>query len=558
MAFVKNRLPDWLPGLFLVLLGLLIFLPAVWNWPLIRAEGMYALIPKEMLASGDWLTPTLNGTRYLDKPPLLYWVNLLAYQIFGVSDRAARLPTLCISLGEVWFTYLIGRRLFAARSAWLGQFVLLTCVGFFTLHLQILTDHLVTLALMAAVCVLVYAEDQPSWRWSVLFMICLAVGFMSKGFIGLAFPLLILVGYAWYRRDPRLLKLALDPRGWLVFLVLTVPWFIAMEQANPGFWRHHLLNEQILRFLGRREPPDINPFPLAGFWLFLFIWLLPWGLLLPEALYRFWRQTTWPDTSRRARLLLLWAAIIMGFFSLSSSRIEYYSLPALPPLALIVGWRLDQYLRSDRDHSLPLALLVLGLLGLALLMLLPYLEQLCAANRREFYGMFPLLFPVARQVSLIVPILAFGGVILGWRRPALGLSFYGVLALVLLFFTWKSLVALAPLFSDKIPGEYIRRQAGPGDLVIMEAIEEFEYGASLAFYSSRPLLMVQRHGLPQFPYPVPSRENYLISPAGLRERWQGQARVFLLVDDVIAPEPCLQESQVVLKLPGKRLFGNRP
>ena len=558
MARLSPRLAAWLPELSLAVLGLLIFLPAVWNWPLIRAEGMYALIPKEMLTSGHWLMPTLNGTRYLDKPPLYYWVNLAAYYLFGVSDRVARLPTLGICLGEVWLTYLIGRRLLTTRAAWLGGVVLLTSIGFFTLHLQLLTDHLVTLALVAAVAVVVYAGDHPTWPWSVLFMVCLAVGFMSKGFIGLAFPLLILAGYAWYRHQPRLLTLALDPRGWLVFLVLTLPWFIAMEHAQPGFWRFHIMNEQILRFLGRREPPDITPFPLPGFWLFLFIWLLPWGLLLPYALFRFWRQTAWPDHARRGRLLLLWAAVIVGFFSLSSSRIEYYSLPALPPLALIIGWSLSQSLDAPRGRAMPIALLCLGCLGLALLVLLPYLEQVCAANRREFFGMFPLLKPVARQVSFWVPVLAFGGVILGWRRPRVALSFYGALALVLLFFTWQSLTALSPLFSDKIAGDYIRQQAGPDDVVVMEAIEEFEYGASLAFYSGRPILMVQRQGLPRFPYPVPSFENYLISPAGLKERWQGPHRVFLLVDDVIPPEAFWQTGKMDLQLPGKRLLQSRP
>jgi hypothetical protein len=558
MAAVKTRLPDWLPGLSLVLLGLLVFLPAIWDWPLIRTDGMYALIPKEMLASGHWLTPTLNGARYLDKPPLFYWANLLGYQLFGVSDRVARLPTLLICLGEVWLTYLVGRRLLTTLSAWLGGVVLLTSVGFFTLHLQLLTDHLVTLSLLAAVCVLVYAEDHPSWPWAVLFMVALAAGFLSKGFIALIFPFLILAGYAWYRRQPRLLTLATDPRGWLVFLVLTVPWFIAMEQAYPGFLRHQVLNEQILRFLGRREPPDITPFSLAGFWLFLFIWLLPWGLLLPEALYRFWRTTARPDHARRGRLLLLWAAIIMGFYSLSSSRVEYYSLPALPALALIVGWRLAQSLKTSRDRSLPVALVLLGLLGLALLVLLPQLEKICVANRREFFGMFMLIQPVARQVSFWVPLVAFGGAIFGWRRPGAALAFYNGLAFILLFFTWKTLMALSPLLSDKIPGEYLRREAGPHDLVIMEAIEEFEYGASLAFYSGHHILMVQRRGLPQFPYPVPAAENYLITPEGLRERWTGPHRVFLLVDDVTTPEPFWEKSQIALELPGKRLLKSRP
>ncbi len=558
MAYVKSRLPDWLPGLSLILLGLLLYLPGIWDWPLSRAEAMYALIPKEMFELGQWLTPTLNGTRYLDKPPLFYWVNLLAYHLFGVSDRVARLPTLLIGLGEVWFTYLIGRRLLGTRPAWLGGFVLLTSVGFFTLHLQLLTDHLVTLGLMAAMCVLVYAEDHPSWRWALLFQVSLAVGFLSKGFIGLVFPLLILAGYAWFQRQPRLLLLASDPRGWLVFLGLTIPWFLVMEQKHPGFLQHHIVNEQILRFFGQRQPPDITPFPLPGFWLFLFLWLLPWGLLLPEGLYRFWQETASPEGARRGRLLLLWAAIIMGFFSVSSTRIEYYSLPALPPLALVLGWRLSRSLEASRDRSLLLALFLLGLLGLALLALLPYLEQLCAANRREFYGMFPLIQPVARQASFWVPVLALGGVVLGWRRPILAVSVYCMMALTLLFFTWKTLMILSPLLSDKLPGQYVRREAGPHDLVVMEAIEEFEYGASLAFYSGHPILMVQRQGLPQFPYPVPSQENYLITPEALQQRWQGPARVFVLVDNVIQPEPFLQKGQVALKLPGKSLWRNRP
>ena len=558
MAPVKPRPFPWPCGLCLVLLGLFLYLPALWNWPLSRSEAMYALIPKEMFESGNWLTPTLNGVPYLDKPPLLYWLNLLFFALWGVSDRAARLATLALGLGEIGLTYLIGRRLLGERPAWLGGFVLLTAVGFFTLHLQILTDHLITLGLLAAVAVLVYAGDRPTWRGAVLFQVALAVGFLSKGLIGLAFPLLILALYAWFRRRAGLLTLALDLRGWVVFLLLTIPWFWAMEQAYPGFLKHHLLNEQVLRFFGKRYPPDIIPFPLGGFWLFLFIWLLPWGLLLPESLYRFWRETRAPEAARRGRLLLLWAAVIMGFFSLSASRIEYYSLPALPALALIIGWRLEKSLETLRDRALPLALLVLGFLGLALGVLLPFLEQLCAANRREFFGMFPLLQPVARQVGLWVPLLAFGGAAAGWRRPAAALTALGLLGLTLLLFTWKTLNVLSPLLSDQLPGECIRRHAGREDTVVMEAIEEFEYGSSLAFYSGRRILMVQRRGLPKFPYPVPPEENYLITPEDLRRLWEASGRVFVLIDDVVPPPPFLEKGEVLMRLPGKRLISNRP
>ncbi len=137
-------------GYTLMLACLALYLPLIWQVPLIRAEAMYALIPKEMLASGSWLTPTLNGVPYLDKPHLIYWLTLPAYKIFGVSDWAARLPLLALTLGEVWITYLIGRRLLGEKAAWLGGFALLTSIGFFILHLQLLADHLVTLSLAAA------------------------------------------------------------------------------------------------------------------------------------------------------------------------------------------------------------------------------------------------------------------------------------------------------------------------------------------------------------------------------------------------------------------------
>ena len=554
----------WLVGAFWFFLTGALFFSAVRDLPLIRSEAMYALVPKEMGEAGTWLTPTLNGARYLDKPPLLYWVNLLAYKLGGVSETTARIPTLMAAAGEVGLTYLVGIEVLGPRPAFWGSLVLLTSVGFFALHLQLLTDHLVTLSLLVALYVMLLTEGRlasgrPAGSQPVFFQMALAAGFLSKGLIGLVFPLMILAGYSGLRRNAGLLSLVLNPRGWLVFLLLSLPWLGAMEYHHPGFLRHHILNEQILRFLGERQPPDINSFSLGGFWLFLFLWLLPWGLLLPEALYCYVREA-WRSSLAFGRegLMPLWAAVVLLFFSLSSSRIEYYSLPALPPLALILGWRLSRIIATPGDRRLPLVLFLLGFLGLATLLLLPHLEELCAANRREFFGMFPLIQPWARQVTYIVPGLSLTGVVLGWRRPRVALAFYGTLALVLLFFTWKTYLALSPLLSDKIFGEYLRKAAAPGNVVVMEAIEEFEYGASLAFYSGRRILMVQRRGLPQFAYAVSPRENFLISATRLEELWRSPSRVYLLVDEAILSEVRLPEGILVQALPGKRLLSNRP
>ena len=302
-----------------------------------------------------------------------------------------------------------------------------------------------------------------------------------------------------------MLRLLFSPGGLALAAILLVAWGWATESANPGLLKFQVVNEQIMRFLGRREPADVNSFTIAGFYVFLCIWLMPWTFILPAALYRFWPATRpGREVGAAGRLLLIWAAVILGFFTLSSSRIEYYSLPALPALALILGWRVQRYLDTAKDRVIPWTLLALGLLGLSLLVLLPYLEQVCVDNRREFLGMVSLISPLARQATWVIPAVALAGVLAArLRRPRLAVAAYGVLAVAIAWFTFQTMAVLTPLMCDQAAGEYIQRVASPQDLLIMGPIEEFEYGASLEYYARRHILMVKRNGLPQFPYPVP-------------------------------------------------------
>jgi 4-amino-4-deoxy-L-arabinose transferase-like glycosyltransferase len=465
-----------------------------------------------------------------------------------------------MTVGEVWLTYLIGCRLVGRIAAWLGGFILLTCIGFFVLHLLILTDHLVTLSLLAALYSLLRWEAQPGFRWTALFFLALVAGFLSKGFIGVVFPVVIGLLYAWHRRERRLLQMLFSPGGIALAAMLLIAWGWATESANPGFLKFQIVNEQIMRFLGRRQPPDVNSFTLAGFYVFLGIWLMPWTFILADALYRFWPATRpGREVGAPGRLLLIWPVVILGFFTLSSSRIEYYSLPALPALALILGWRLKRYLDTPGDRLIPWTLLALALMALSLLVLLPYLERVCVDNRREFSGMVSLIAPLARQATWFIPAVALAGVLAArLRRPRLAAAAYGVLALAITWFTFQTLMVLAPLMSDKTPGEYVRRVASPQDLLVMGPIEEFEYGASLEYYARRHILMVKGHTLPQFPYPVPPASDYIITAERLKELWQGPRKVFLLLDNATPPEPFLQGAITALTLPGKRLLVNHP
>jgi hypothetical protein len=193
-------------------------------------------------------------------------------------------------------------------------------------------------------------------------------------------------------------------------------------------------------------------------------------------------------------------------------------------------------------------------------MLLPYLEQVCVDNRREFSGMVSLISPLARQATRLIPAVALAGVLAARLRcPRLAVAAYGVLAVAIAWFTFQAMTILTPLLCDQAAGNYVRREASPQDLVIMGPIEEFEYGASLTYYGRRHILMVKGPGgLPQFPYPVPPASDYIITPERLQELWQGPRKVFLLLDHATPPEPFLQDATAVLTLPGKRLLVNHP
>ncbi len=544
----------------LVLVWALIFLPTLGKLPLIRSEAMYAQIPLEMLASGDWLTPRLNGARYLDKPPLYYWLNLGAILVGGQSDNAVRLATFLLGLGEAAATLVLGTLLFSWRSGWLAAGVLLTSIGFFALHLQMLADHLITLSLSWAM-VFVWLWWCQNRRWQVAgFFVCLWVGLMSKGFIGLLFPLGIAGIFALFTWEPRWRRFFLNPWAWLLFLAAALPWFWLMEMRHPGFLAFQVWNEQISRFFGQRYPPDIKPLSLFTFWLFVLVWLMPWTPFLPAAVTSLWPQRRWPLAPADAPgvLLLVWAGITLTFFSLSSSRIEYYSLPTLPALALMVGRRFDLYLAQPQSRAMLVSMGLLAVFLLGLLLMVPFLERTCVDNRREFNGMFGQLQPLIFQAAPLFAVpLAGLGVSCWRRRPGWCLACLGAVSLTILYYTFLSLWLLSPHLSDAWAGKIIREEAHPEDLLVMGHIEEFEYGMSLRYYSQRPIRMVQRDGLPGFGFPLRPEENYLISPDELRQLWQGPHRVFVLMDNC-APETDLDRALTLQELGGKRLVVNRP
>ncbi len=526
--------------------------------PLTRAEAMYALIPREMLASGDWLAPTLQGVPYLDKPPLLHWLILLIFKSAGVSETTCRLVNLPLALLAVWLTWRLGRELLPARAALWGAGVLAGSLGFFVFHLQLLPDHLITLWLLGALYFWVRWHAASIALGKAGFFVCLAGGFLSKGLIGWLFPLGIvaLTSLAAGRREG--LRLLNSLPGWLVVALPAAGWLVVVEHRHPGFLWHFLVNEQVLRFLGAREPLDVQGFSLPAFWLLTGLWLLPWTPLFPAAAVAAGRAAASSGPHKLgASLLLLWPGVILGFYSLSGSRVEYYSLPALPALALLVGWRLERGLALPRDRTLVIALLILAGLAFLPFAALPVLEEMLTANRREFAGLAAALRPLLPLAALPLAALALGGAWAGRRRPRWALVSLAGLAAGVLTVSFLAVTALSPFLGDRHAGEWLQAHAEPGDLVVLDTVEEYEYAASLAWYAGRRVHLVVRQGLPRFPRPVPPRANYLLTPGQLEELWQGPGRVWVLVDVPALPREPWQAGVPAAVFPGRHLLVNR-
>jgi 4-amino-4-deoxy-L-arabinose transferase-like glycosyltransferase len=334
----------WVSLLLVVVLAAGLLFPNL-SYPLLEPdEGRYAEIAREMLISGDWVVPTLNGEPYYDKPPLLYWLVAGAFKLFGTHDWAARLVPSCAAFLTVLATFLFGRRIVGTCAAALSAVTLTLSMGFVYCGRILILDSLlslfVTVSLLSAYRAI--QDHSVRWRWWVFSAIACALGMLTKGPIALVLFAPPVVAFAWLRQP------TFRPRTahWVTYLVLVfivaAPWYAAMIAREPTFayrffWQHH-----VERFLSGANHPE----PIWFYGPVLLISCSPWSFLfLPVATVLFSRASA-EHSSRREPLgyFVLWAGWCVGFFSLASGKLPPYVLPALPAVTLLFGWYLDQVL----------------------------------------------------------------------------------------------------------------------------------------------------------------------------------------------------------------------
>jgi 4-amino-4-deoxy-L-arabinose transferase-like glycosyltransferase len=348
------------------------------------ADASHAEAAQHMAETGDWVTLKVNGIRYLEKPPLPYWLVAALYRVGGQNVFLTHLPNTLAVLGCAWIAWLWGRRGWGDRAGFYAALGVLTSIGPFLFTRFDIPEALLSfLLLFALYSFLTGLESRRPIRFYGMW-IALALAVLTKGliapvfFAGAAIPLLLLSGQ-WRRWR------ALKPfSGLLLFLIIAAPWHIMAGLANPGeghpvgnhptpgnvhgFWYFYFVNEHFLRFLGERWPHDYNRLPFVLYWLLHLVWLFPWSLFLPALAVLAWRtRRTWLNHLKRdagmtvdfyldhamrqdaatfvqqlkfrvrsAWLLSLYSAVILLFFSISTNQ-EYYTFPAWPPILILVA-----------------------------------------------------------------------------------------------------------------------------------------------------------------------------------------------------------------------------
>lgn len=555
----------------ILLLWAAIYVPGLFRPPLLDdADSVHAEAAKEIVLRHDWVTLHANGIRYLEKAPLMYWSMALSFKLLGVADWSARLTLILGVLATLLVTYLLGRRTFGERGGFYSAIVLGTSMGAYLFSRILIPDLLVGLWLALGFYFFLQnlEQQQPSRAacWGLAGATALNV--LTKGLIGLVFPAAVIVFFLLLTRNLKHLLRFRLLSSTLVFFAIAAPWHILAGIRNPaagparGFFWFYFVNEHFLRYLNKRVPRDYDTVPLLVFWALMLVWLFPWSAFLPQALarvpHRLRDYAAGLDRRQQATLLFaLWALVILVFFSFST-RQEYYTIPGLPGLALVMGGWLATERESaansnTRRYGLRSAavLFIIGIVASAAAFALVILSKrpapdveladLLTRNPGEYALSFGHIFDLTPQALgmfrgelLAVALALCAGTALAWHmrrrgHPAKGNVALALMMVVVLWSVWFALQKFAPILSSQQLATAIGKVYRPADVIVING--EYEGGSTLNFYTGHQVHILNgRSANLWYGSQFPDAPQIFVDDASFLKLWNSGTRVFFWSD----------------------------
>jgi len=633
-TWTTPRYASVLLGLWLLLYAsFALFLPPLLD----DADSVHAEAAREMLLRHDYITLTVDGVRYLEKAPLLYWLMAGFARLFGgpaaatsaMHPWAMRLPLALAVLVLLYAVRRLGREMFQSdRAGFYAAIVVLTSFGVFIFTRILIPDILLCLFVTLALRFFwrTLRQDDPTLGDCSGLAACCALAVLTKGLIGVLFPAAIIFLYLVCTRN-LLHLLRIRPASQLVlFLAIAGPWHWLAARANPaqghpfgvmptpgnvhGFAWFYFINDQFARYVNHRVPHDYDTVPLLLFWGLLLVWMLPWSAFLFKALRRvpLWTGLKRADMDPALHPWLfcgIWPLVILLFFSFST-RQEYYVLPAIPALALLIGaWlaaehhasyspldgELTEYaqpplqiavetpakmLRAGR--RIAAAMLALGLTAsaAAVVFVLRYppppvgtdISTLFRQNSADYalsFGHFLDLRLGAMGIfrwPLLICAMAFTAGTVGnyffrrSRRPGTANMFLTGMACAFLIASWLALVTFSPMLSSATLAWAIAPEVDASSMVVVNG--EYEDASTLNFYLKQPLHILHEPSSDLWYGSFwPDAPTIWETEATLAAQWQGPRRIFCWTEPgKLAPMP--GPVYVLAQSGGKQIVSNQP
>ena len=375
----------------IALIVLTVFILPLGGRPMLTPdETRYAEIPREMLLSGNYVSPRLNGVRYFEKPAFAYWAFAASFKFFGMNSFALRLPCMLAMLATAWIVFmLMGRFYRDTRLRLLGALIFASMPLVYVLATVAVTDMFLTLFVTgASVTFFLAAQDDTGRERRVLLLLlcglCCGLAFLSKGFLAFAVPVVTLVPYLiWDRKWKKIFTLPWIPL--VAMLLIAAPWCIAIHRQEPDFWRYFFFEEHIQRFFGlkvwhhflseeqigqlfgneRKKAQHARNF--FYFFPFMAAALAVWLPMIPD-LCRAWRSQA--KDSPLLKFCICGVVLPFLLFSCSSGKLPTYILPCLPPAAILIAAGSEKFFVEERrDKAFHLTLLILAVLPPLVLLL---------------------------------------------------------------------------------------------------------------------------------------------------------------------------------------------
>ncbi len=512
--------------ILLTILATLLFTFMLGNRPLsVPDEGRYVEIPREMVVSGDYLTPRLNHVKYFEKPVLFYWLEAFSIKLFGLHEFTLRLWPAIMALLGCLAVAIAGARLFDCMTGVLAGAILATSLLYYTLSRAIILDLTVSILLTAALLSFLIGTHEPAGTKRRLYFWCFyafsALAVLTKGLIGILIPGMVIGTWILLLGEWRLLKTIYLPTGLALFLLVAAPWHIMVGIANPEFFNFYFIHEHFIRYLtkvhGRYQPV----------WFFvpiLLLGLFPWSAFLVQSI-KHSLPSSWKERHehRDALFLLLWAGLVFVFFSISDSKLIPYILPVFPPLAILIGryhaaaWNSSDFPGIRAGY---LALVIVAIVLAAVLILLPYFRPILSADAGDI-----------RMLGLwriLIAVTVVAGTAASWalaKYRGFRHAFIVLTAASALFLIEAN--AASPLVDTKSIKNIalvLKAKIKPGD----EVASYHTYYQDLPVYLERRITVVDWKGELEFGTEVENTSQWMIDTATFWKRWHGSSTMYMV------------------------------